>query len=224
MNGLWRDFRYAARRLQRSPGFATVAMLTLALGIGANTAIFSVADAVLFRDLPYADPQRLTLIWSTGRDGDRRDQLSFTDIDDYRSQNHVFDDVVAYGDWSATFTGDGDPARIPGIQVGDGYLSLMRVKPILGRDFVAAEQIEGNDHVIILTYGLWQSRFAGDPQVVGRQIRLSGQPIPSSGLRPRTFPCCRRLWWMGRRSSIGRSRKSTTTRKDYRDTCAPLPV
>src|SRR5208283_5659449 len=126
MNGLLQDLRYAVRQLRKSPGFAAVAIVTLALGIGANTAIFSVANGVLIRDLPYDDPQRLTLLWSVGRD-DNRDQLSATDIDDYRSQNHVFEDVVAFGNWNATFTGGGDPERIPGMQVGDGYLKLMRV-------------------------------------------------------------------------------------------------
>jgi putative ABC transport system permease protein len=188
MTGVFQDLRYALRQLRKSPGFATVAIATLALGIGANTAIFSVANGVLLRDLPYQDPQRLALLWNIGRGGDNRDQLSFTDIDDYRSRNDVFENVVAFGNWSATFTGAGDPARIPGMQVGNGYLSLMRVQPMLGRDFFPDEQIEGKDQVIILTYGLWQSRFAGDPQVVGRQISLSGRPYTIIGVMPKDFP------------------------------------
>jgi putative ABC transport system permease protein len=188
MTGVFQDLRYALRQLRKSPGFATVAIATLALGIGANTAIFSIANGVLLRDLPYQDPQRLALLWNIGRGDDNRDQLSFTDIDDYRSQNDVFENVVAFGNWSATFTGAGDPARIPGMQVGNGYLSLMRVQPMLGRDFLPDEQIEGKDQVIILTYGLWQSRFAGDPQVVGRQISLSGRPYTIIGVTPKDFP------------------------------------
>ncbi len=187
MNGLLQDLRYALRQLRKSPGFATVAIVTLALGIGANTAIFSVANGVLIRDLPYQDAQRLALLWSVGPD-DNRDQLSFTDIDDYRRQNHVFENVVAFGDWSATFTGVDTPARIPGMQVSDGYLSLMGVKPKLGRDFLPEEQIEGKDQVIILTYGLWQDRFAGDPQVVGKQINLGGKPYTIVGVTPKDFP------------------------------------
>ena len=187
MNGLLQDLRYAVRQLRKSPGFAAVATVTLALGIGANTAIFSVANGVLIRDLPYRDPQRLALLWSVGRD-DNRDQLSATDIDDYRSQSHVFENVVAFGDWNAQFSGPGDPSPIAGMQVGDGYLKLMRVKPMLGRDFLPEEQIEGKDHVIILTYRLWQSRFAGDPQVVGKQINVSGKPYTIVGVTPRNFP------------------------------------
>src|ERR1700691_1544044 len=188
MNGLFQDLRYAARQLRNSPGFTAVAVVTLALGIGANTAIFSIVNGVLIRGLPYQDEQRLALLWNTGVHGDNRGQLSFTDIDDYRSQNHVFENIVPFGDWTATFAGAGDPERIPGMQVGDGYLSLMRVQPMLGRDFVPEEQIEGRDQVIILTYGLWQSRFAGDPQVVGRQISLSGRPYTIIGVTPKDFP------------------------------------
>jgi len=188
VHGLIQDLRYSVRQLRKSPGFTLVAVLTLALGIGANTAVFSVANGVLIRNLPYNDPQQLALLWSVGRDGDQRDQMSFTDIDDYRSQNHVFENVVAFGDWSATFTGAGDPARIPGMQVGDGYLSLMRVNPMLGRDFISEEQIEGKDQVIILTYGLWKSRFGGDPSVVGRQVNLSGKPYTIIGVTPKNFP------------------------------------
>src|SRR5215472_12373475 len=188
MTGLAQDLRYAIRQLRKSPGFATVAVITLALGIGANTAIFSVANGVLLRKLPYAEPERLVLVWSTGEGGNNRDQLSFTDIDDYRTQNHVFESVVPFGDWNATFSGAGDPSPIPGMQVGEGYLALMRVKPLLGRDFLPDEQIEGKDQVIILTYGLWQSRFNGDAHVVGKQVRLNGRGYTIVGVTPRNFP------------------------------------
>jgi putative ABC transport system permease protein len=187
MTGLVQDLRSALRQLRKSPGFTAVVVVTLTLGIGANTAIFTVANGVLLRNLPYAEPQRLAMLWSTSPD-DNRDQLSFTDIEDYRTQNHVFESVVPFGDWNATFTGAGDPTPIPGMQVGEGYLSLMRVQPLLGRDFLPEEQIEGKDRVIILTYALWKSRFNGDPHAVGRQVRLNGRPYTIIGVTPKNFP------------------------------------
>jgi putative ABC transport system permease protein len=189
MRTLVEDIRYGLRMLRKSPGFTAVAVLTLTLGIGANTAIFSVVNAVLLRDLPYKDPDRLVLLWSDhGKGGDPRDQLSFTDIDDYRAQNHVFDNVVAFGNWNATLTGIGDPTRLMGMQVADGYFSLLGGKPMLGRDFLPEEQIEGKDRVVILTYGLWQSRFAGDPLIIGKTISLSGLSYSVVGVTPKDFP------------------------------------
>jgi putative ABC transport system permease protein len=185
MTGVLQDLHYALRQLRKNPGFTAVAVITLALGIGANTAIFSVVNGVLLRNVPYADPQRLALLWSEQRDGSKRDQMSFTDIDDYRTQSHIFENIVPFGDWNATFSGAGDPAPIPGMQVGDGYLSLMRIKPLLGRDFLPEEQIEGKDRVIILTYGLWKGRFDSDPHVVGKQVRLNGRPYTIVGVTPR---------------------------------------
>ena len=188
METLLQDLRYGLRMLRKSPGFTFVAVLTLALGIGANTAIFSVVNAVLIRALPYRNPQQLVLIWSDEQKGSARDQLSYTDIDDYRTQSHSFQNVVAFADWSATFTGNGDPARIPGVQVSDGYFSLMGARPVLGRDFLPEEQIEGKDQVIILTYGLWQSRFGGDSQIVGKQVSLSGKQYTVVGVAAKNFP------------------------------------
>jgi putative ABC transport system permease protein len=173
--------------LRKSPGFTVGGRGDAGTGHRGKYGDFQRANGVLIRDLPFQDPQRLALLWSVGRD-DNRDQLSFTDVDDYRSQNHVFENVVAFGNWSATFTGADTPARIPGMQVSDGYLSLMRVKPLLGRDFLPEEQIEGKDQVILLTYGLWQDRFAGDPQIVGKQLSLGGKPYTIVGVTPKDFP------------------------------------
>jgi putative ABC transport system permease protein len=190
MENLLQDVRYGVRMLRKSPGFTLVAVITLALGIGANTAIFSVVNALLMRALPYTDPNRLVLLWSDEHGvGNNRGQVSFTDIDDQRTQNHVFENVVAFGDWSAVFTGDGlDPERISGMQVSDGYFSLMRAKPLLGRDFLPEEQIDGKDGVVILGYGLWQRRFGGDAQIVGKTITLSARPYTVVGVMGKDFP------------------------------------
>jgi len=189
METLFQDLRYGLRTLRKSPGFAAVAVITLALGIGANTAVFSVVSAVLVNDLPYKDAKNLVLIWSDDRDtGNNRGQLSATDIDDYRIQNHVFENVTSFGDWSAVFSDPGTPERIPGAQVGDGYFSVMGARPLLGREFLPEEQIEGKDQVVILGYGLWQRRFAGDSGIVGRQITLSARSYTVVGVMRKEFP------------------------------------
>jgi putative ABC transport system permease protein len=164
------------------------AILTLSLGIGANSAIFSVVNAVLLRRLPYADPDRLVLLWGADQtDSDRRNQISFTDMDDWRQQNHVFEDVAAYEHWDASMAGDFAPERVPGMQVSDGYFSLMRGTPLLGRVLLPEDQIAGKDYVVVLGYDLWQRKFGGDPKVVGRTVEMSGRPYTIVGVMPASF-------------------------------------
>ena len=186
---LFENIRYAIRQLRRSPAFTAVAVVTLTLGIGANAAIYSVVNAVLLRPLPYHEPDRLALIWGVDTlTGDNRDQMSFTDSEEYRRHNHTIQNLVAFGDWSAVFSEPGSPERIPGMQVSDGYFSLMGVQPLLGRAFLPEEQIEGKDQVVILGHGLWQRRFGGDPAIVGKQITLSARPYTVVGVLPKEFP------------------------------------
>jgi putative ABC transport system permease protein len=188
MGILLRDIRYGFRMLLKAPVFSSVAILSLALGIGANTAIFSVINALLIKSLPYAEPEGLALVWGASLDeGSIRDQVSATDVADYRAQNSVFEDVTTYGGWSATLMGEGEPERIQGMQVGDGYFSIMRGSPILGRVFTPEEQQEGNDFVIILSHALWQRRFSGDPDIAGKKIILSGRPYTIVGVMPPEF-------------------------------------
>lgn len=192
MAEILQNVRYALRQLRKSPGFVCVAVVTLALGIGANTAIYGVVNAVLLRALPYKSSDQLALIWSTDKKTfNNRDQFSFTDIEEYRARNHTLEDIVAFGDWNAVFGGNessASPERIPGMEVGDGYFSLMRVQPLLGRGFLPEEQIEGKDQVVVLGFGLWQRRFASDPSVIGRKIALSGRPYTVVGVLPKDFP------------------------------------
>jgi putative ABC transport system permease protein len=189
MNGTIQDVRYASRQLRKNPGFTAVAVITLALGIGANTAIYSVVNAVLLRALPYKESDRLALVWQTDKQTDEnRDQLSFTDIEEYRTRNHTLQNIVGFGDWSAVFSEPGSPERIPGMQVADGYFSLMGVQPLLGRGFLPEEQIEGKDQVVILGYGLWQRRFGEDPSIIGKQITLSARQYTVVGVLPKDFP------------------------------------
>ena len=174
METLLRDVRHSFRALRKAPAFTVVAIASLALGIGANTAIFSVVNALLIKSLPYDEPDRIVLVWGVGIDVGNRSQMSATDVADYREQNTVFEDITTYGNWSATLLGGDEPERVEGMQVGDGYFSIMRGTPLYGRVFTAEEQIDGKDLVLVLGYGLWQRRFGGDPSVVGNTVNLSG--------------------------------------------------
>src|SRR3954469_17176299 len=188
MDTLLHDIRYGTRMLFRSPGFTAVAVISLALGIGANTAVFSVVNAALLKTLPYRDPQSIVLVWGEDKAADSsRGQVSATDVADYRARNHVFAEISTYSDFRPVLTGAGEPERIFGAQVGDGFFDVMQVKPLLGRFFTAEEQIDGKDYVAVLGYGLWQKRFAGDPNIVGKTITLSARAYSVIGVLPSTF-------------------------------------
>jgi putative ABC transport system permease protein len=169
MHTLFRDLRYAIRMLLKTPSFTAVAVLSIALGIGANTAVFSVVNAVLLKSLPYHEPETLMLVWGSGEDDGRlrdRNQVSATDVADFRNQNTTFEDVATYTGWNPIMSGEGLAAeRIPAIQVGDGFFNVMKGTPILGRVFTAEEQQDGKDFVIVLGHGVWQRRFGSDPAI-----------------------------------------------------------
>jgi putative ABC transport system permease protein len=188
MDTLLQDIRYGARMLFRSPGFTAVAILSLALGIGANTAVFSVVNAVLLKALPYHEPESIVLLWGEDKAaGNSRGQVSSTDVADWRTRTHVFADVSTYSDFRPILAGAGEPERLPGAQVGDGFFTAMGGQPLLGRVFLPAEQEEGKDLVVVLGYGLWQRRFAGDPNIVGKTILLSGRTYSVVGVMPASF-------------------------------------
>jgi putative ABC transport system permease protein len=186
--GILQDIHYAFRMMRKSPGFTVVAVLTLALGIGANTAIFSVLDAVLLKSLPYADPQRLVLVWGVEtKDHSDRSQVSATDVMDWRKQNDVFEDIATYGNWTPALTGQGEARRVPAMLVGDGYFQIMRAKPILGRTFTTEENSDGKDHELVLSYGFWQSDMGGDPNIIGKSLILNGDSHTIVGVLPADF-------------------------------------
>ena len=190
MSTFFRDLRYSLRMLVKSPSFTVVAVLSIALGIGANTTVFSVINAVLLRSLPYKDPNSLVLLWGdTKAETNRRkhNQVSATDVADFRSQASVFEDVATYSNWNAIMSGDGEAERVPAIQVGDGFFKIMKGKPLLGRVFTPEEQVDGKDFVIVLGYGLWQRRFGGDPSIVGKTVSLSGRPYNIVGVMDADF-------------------------------------
>jgi predicted permease len=186
LENLWRDARYGARTLRNSPGFTLAAVLTLALGIGANTAIFSVVDAVLLRSLPYRDAGRLVLLReTTARVGEV--SVSYQDFLDWRKQNHVFSGMAAVHDVSFDLSGVGRPQRISGYGVSPNFLSLLGVSPILGRDFEPREEKPGAAPVVLLSYRFWQSHFGGSSDVLGKTLQLDGRSYTIVGVLPATF-------------------------------------
>ncbi len=154
MTLIWQDIRYAARGLRKSPGFSIIAVLTLALGIGANTAIFSVVDTVLLRPLQFRDPDRLVALWETDRaDGNQPWRVAPANYRDWREQADVFEDVAAFGAYTATLTGQGEPAQLKGGVVSANYFSVLGVQPVLGRTFQPSDQATG-EAVAVIGYGL----------------------------------------------------------------------
>ena len=185
------DLKYAWRTIRRSPGFALAVVLTLALGIGANSAIFSVVHAVLLRPLPFGEPDRLVRLYGrypeVGRTG-----TSLPDFQDWRAQSHSFAQMAARYNAAFVLTGEGEPERVIADRVTANFLGTFGVRPALGRSFLPEEeQVGGDDRVVILDYGYWQRRFAGDPRIVGRQIQLSGQPFQVVGIAPKDFRIAR---------------------------------
>ncbi len=184
--GVMEDVRYALRMLRRSPGFAAFAVLTLALGIGANTAIFSVIDAVLLRPLPYPDSGGLVTIANTVQD--RPVPVSQPEVVDYRERTGgTFVDVAATQQFPGNMTGSGQPQRIEALCVSPGYFSLLGVPAGLGRTFVAADETPGIGAVAVISDALWRGHFGADPQVIGRRVELDEDPYTVVGVMPRGF-------------------------------------
>ncbi|MEY2559988.1 MAG: putative transport system permease protein [Verrucomicrobiota bacterium] len=174
--------------LLKNPWFTAVAIFSLALGIGANTAVFSVVNAVLLKSLPYRNPESIVLVWGEDKSaGNSRGQVSATDVADWRTRNHVFEEITTFGSVRPSMTGAGESQRVPGAQVGDGYFTVMHAKPLFGRVFTLEEQQDGKDFVAVLGYGLWQRQFGGDPNVVGKTMMLSGRPYTVIGVMPLDF-------------------------------------
>jgi len=180
-----KDIQYAARILRKSPGFAVTAILTLALGIGANTAIFSVVNATLLRPLPFHDPERIVSVTNQFKAlGLDSAAASVADYVDYRKQKHLFEEVAAVNTDNFNLTGADRPERLQCGEATSGLFPLLGVRPILGRVFAYEEDQPGKNQVVLLTQGLWKRRFGGDPGVLGRTIRLNDKPYLVVGVVP----------------------------------------
>jgi len=183
METLWQDVKYGIRMLRKSLGFTLVAVLTLALGISANTAIFSVVDALLLRPLPFRDPERLVVVWGT-RPEVGREEASLPDFADWRAQNETFESLAAGTTQNVTLTGQEEPERLIAGVMTDNFLPVLGVQPILGRSFLPEEDRPGGPRAAILSYGLWQRRFGGDRGVLSRTIMIDGQGYTIVGVAP----------------------------------------
>ncbi|HJU55633.1 MAG TPA: ABC transporter permease [Pyrinomonadaceae bacterium] len=188
MRTLWQDLRYGARMLLKSPGVACVALLAIALGIGANTTIFSVVSSVLLRPLPFAAPDQLVKVWTTDAMRGRNDlPVSYPNFADWRSQSQTFETMTAYAEASATLSGEETPEQIKGVAVTADMFPVLGVKPLVGRPFTAEEEKPGSAPVVVISHGLWQRRFGSDRKVVGQQVTLDGKSTTIVGVMPPGF-------------------------------------
>jgi len=186
---LVQDVRYGLRTLRKAPGFTAVAIITLALGIGANTAIFSYVNAWVIKPLPYPQVDRLMvfLAHDSKKGWSYRGISSDADFFDYQSQNTTFESLVPYSSEDFNLTGDGTPDRIPGGLVGWNFFQELGAKPLLGRTFLPNENDPAKSHLVILSRGLWESRFAADPRVIGRAVTIQGESYTIVGVMPERF-------------------------------------
>jgi len=188
---LVQDTRYALRMMRKNPGFAAIAVLTLALGIGANTAIFSVVDHIFFRPFAYQRPEQLAAVHEVLRfsGATRAAPVNLAHFQEWRRNWHSVEDLAVIGGLRMSLTGVGEPERLQTMRVSANLFSLLGVQPQLGRPFALEEDQLGRDHVVLLSDDLWHRRFNADPSVVGRTIALNGEPYQIVGVLPQfSFP------------------------------------
>ncbi len=183
MSELLLDLRYGIRTLRKSPGFTTVALLTLAIGIGANTAIFSFVNGVMLKPLPYGEPERIVRVLEKPPDGGRNG-ISTLNFLDWQKQNTVFEYMAAQTGGSVTLTGVTEPVQLRGSLVSARYFDIFGIKATLGRTFAAEEDQSGKEHVAVLSHALWSSQFGAEPGVIGRSVMLNGEPYTVIGVLP----------------------------------------
>src|SRR5687768_10831140 len=187
------DLSYRIRKLAKSPASTAAAVITLALGIGASTTIFSVADAVLLRPLPYRDGARLVMIWDQlNRLGLTRFSVPYAHYFDYRERNRVFDDIAGFEFFDVNLTArvgtDEEPERILGVRATANLFTMLGTPAALGRVFSEQEGQPGHDHAAVLSHTIWQRHYGADPEIVGKQVSLNGTPYRVIGVLPKNYP------------------------------------
>jgi predicted permease len=202
MPGTFQDIRYSLRQWRTNPGFAAVAVLTLALGIGANTVIFSVMNATILKAPMFPQSDRLALVWERfGKDPDDMNIISAPNFWDFRRQNHVFEDLAIFDSAGRGYNlapagSSREPEQVSGLRVSAGFFPVLGVEPFLGRTFLPEEEIRGKDHEVILSYGLWKRRYGADAGLVGKPIRMDGEDFTVVGVMPAGFHW---EFWSGQR-------------------------
>src|SRR5215208_3855564 len=187
MESFLRDIRYSLRLLRRAPAFTTAVAITLALGIGANAAIFSVVNGVLLKPLPYAEPDRLVMVWGK-HTTIGREVASLPDFLDWRGSATAFEQVAGSGNIALNLGSDtGEPERVRGNRVTANWLQTFGVRPLLGRGFTKDDEVWGSHRVVLLSHGLWQRRFGGKAEIVGQAITMNGLPYTVVGVAPAGF-------------------------------------
>jgi len=181
----WQDLRFAARMLRKNPGFTAVAVLTLALGIGANTAIFSLVNGVLLRPLPYRNPNRLTMVWEKNRDGSP-ENVGYATYLDWKAQNKSFEQLAIYSSWQPVLQ-VGEPEQLSGLRVTSNYFRTLGVHPEIGRDFLPEEDAPNTNKVVMLSHSLWQRKFNSDPDIVGKPINMNATQYIVAGVLPASY-------------------------------------
>ena len=185
--GLLQDLRYGVRMLAKNPGFTAVAVTTLALGIGANTAVFSVVNAVLLRPLPYQNPGRLAVLWTDNlKQNLHQERTSYPNFEDWRKHSRAFQDMAFSSAFTVNLTGGDEPERVIAGRASANLFPVMGVRPILGRVF-STEEEERGERVVLLSYGLWQRRFGSSQDVLGKSLEIDGAPAAIIGVMPATF-------------------------------------
>jgi putative ABC transport system permease protein len=187
LSSLRQDIRYTLRMLAKNPGFTLVAVITLALGIGANTAVFSLVNSILLRPLPLPASRQLMVLFVKEGSATQEWGASYPDFEDWRRQSRSFDGLTAFAPQSVNLTGGEQPARIRGAFVSSNFFAVTGVQPSVGREFEPGEDEPGAAHVAIINYGLWQGRLGGDPQILGKSLRLNGEAFTIIGVMPRDF-------------------------------------
>ena len=186
MQGLWQDLKYGTRMLAKNPAFTLVAVIALALGIGANTAIFSVVNAVLLRALPYQDADKLVIVWEKSQRNDQN-VANPANFMDWSEQNSVFTEMAAIADQNAVMVGDGEPEEIPSQFATTNLFSMLGVDALLGRTFTADDGKPDQPRVVVISYGLWQRRFGADPAIIGRKLNINRAEATVIGVMPAGF-------------------------------------